>query len=64
MVGISHVLVKSLQFLPLLVSFDGKVLGYGVDVRHDVRYVVDVLLSLTYHVRHEIRIRCHPELFV
>lgn len=64
MVSISHVLIESLQLLPLLFSFDGKVLRYGIDVRHDVGYVVDVLLSLPNHVGHEVGVRCHPELFV
>ena len=64
MVGIRHVLIKPLQLLTLLVSFDGKVLGYGIDIRHDVGYVVDVLLSLPYNIGHEVGIRCHAQLFV
>ena len=59
MVGIGHVLIKPLQLLALLVSFDGKVLGYGIDIRHDVGYVVDVLLPLPYYVGHEVGVRCH-----
>ena len=64
MVGIRHVLIKPLQLLALLVSFDGKVLGYGIDIRHDVGYVIDVLLSLPYYVGHEVSVSCHAQLFV